>query len=313
MLQARHSGRQALAGDSARVKQRNIATPPKVIRHVTLGDRARRDGCRGEHRLGDAGPIGSASWLLRQARATCQSAHPQANCAPLYRRLRSTPQFPHAPGSRCGRCARLWGYAHSLAAERPCSWPRRRYRSVWRVSFGRLGMTMPGGGPDGHHDDDEARTRPAGAGSATPAAGVVHEVAAAAQIARRADPAGWPARLPRRRTQMPRRRHPRALCWLGRSIPAGASSARPPAPWVGGVVLGRTPDVPVLTTERRMFRGHPTLRRSHRAKCSELSGAGCPEPPSAGLAGCCCCCKKMYRYLFRRYGILDLVQLRYSC
>ena len=104
VLQARHSGRQALAGDSARVKQRNIATPPKVIRHVTLGDRARRDGCRGEHRLGDAGPIGSASWLLRQARATCQSAHPQANCAPLYRRLRSTPPFPHALGSRGGRC-----------------------------------------------------------------------------------------------------------------------------------------------------------------------------------------------------------------
>ena len=207
VLQARHSGRQALAGDSARVKQRNIATPPKVIRHVTLGDRARRDGCRGEHRLGDAGPIGSASWLLRQARATCQSAHPQANCAPLYRRLRSTPQFPHAPGSRCGRCARLWGYAHSLAAGRPCSWPRRRYRSVWRVSFGRLGMTMPGGGPDGHHDDDEARTRPAGAGSATPAAGQdPRGVEAAAHVAWRADPVGWPARLPSRPTQMPRRR-----------------------------------------------------------------------------------------------------------
>jgi len=65
-------------------------------------------------------------------------------------------------------------------------------------------------------------------------------------------------------------------------------------------VLGRTPGVPVLTTERLMFRGHPTLRRSHREVC--------PEPPSAGLAACCC--KKMYRYLFRRYGIL--VQLRYS-
>jgi hypothetical protein len=79
-------------------------------------------------------------------------------------------------------------------------------------------------------------------------------------------------------------------------------------------VLGRTPDAPVLTTERRMFRGHPTLRRSHRAKCSELSGAApSHRAPAAGCA-CCCCCKKMYRYLFRRYGILHvgLVQLRYS-
>jgi hypothetical protein len=49
-------------------------------------------------------------------------------------------------------------------------------------------------------------------------------------------------------------------------------------------VLGRTPDAPVLTTERRMFRGHPTLRRSQRP--SARSSAELPRAterrPAAG-------------------------------
>ena len=171
-----------------------------------------------------------------------QSAPHRGYCGRLARRARAHTHRPTArlsiadsgaprrshmlPGPDAADAARLWGYAHSLAAERPCSWPRRRYRLVWRVSFGRLGMTMPGGGPDGHHDDDEARTRPAGAGSATPAAGQdPRGVEAAAHVAWRADPVGWPARLPSRPTQMPRRR-PTA----GSAAAAGACRRKPRAP-----------------------------------------------------------------------------------
>ena len=174
-----------------------------------------------------------------------QSAPHRGYCGRLARRARAHTHRPTArlsiadsgaprrshmlPGPDAADAARLWGYVHSLAAERPCSWPRRRYRLVWRVSFGRLGMTMPGGGPDGHHDDDEARTRPAGAGSATPDAGQSPPRGEGGGAHRLASGSRGLARTPAQPSNT--NAAPATHCWLGRGgrcVPTQTQGALPP-------------------------------------------------------------------------------------